>query len=151
MINNILNKKALPVYGEGKNVRDWLWVGDHVAAMDLIFHKGATGESYNIGGNSEMKNIDLVHLICDLMDTKLGNQPGTSRGLIQFVKDRPGHDLRYAIDASLIKEQLSWSPSHTLMQGISKTIDWYLSNQEWLDHASSGEYIRYYEKHYMKK
>jgi dTDP-glucose 4,6-dehydratase len=151
IINNILNKRPLPVYGEGKNVRDWLWVEDHVAAMDLIFHKAMPGESYNVGGNAEMKNIDLVNLLCELADEKLGNPSGTSNKLIQFVKDRPGHDLRYAIDASLLKEKLGWAPTHKLKQGLSKTIDWYLSNQEWLDHASSGEYKVYYQKHYMKK
>jgi len=125
-------------------------VEDHVQAMDLIFHKANPGESYNVGGNSEMKNIDLVNLLCELADQKLGNNPGTSNALIHFVKDRPGHDLRYAIDASLLKEKFGWTPTHSLKQGLSKTIDWYLSNQEWLNHASSGEYQVYYQKHYLK-
>ncbi len=150
IINNIINKRPLPVYGEGENVRDWLWVEDHVQAMDLIFHNAIPGESYNVGGNSEMKNIDLVNLLCELVDQKLENNPGTSNALIHFVKDRPGHDLRYAIDASLLKEKFGWTPTHSLKQGLSKTIDWYLSNQEWLDHASSGEYQVYYQKHYLK-
>jgi dTDP-glucose 4,6-dehydratase len=150
IINNIIQQRPLPVYGKGENIRDWLWVGDHVSAMDTIFHKASPGESYNVGGNSEMKNIDMVTLLCDLVDAKLSNAPGTSRKLITFVKDRPGHDLRYAIDASLLKDKLGWTPSHSLEQGLSMTIDWYLSNKEWLDHASSGEYKVYYQKHYMK-
>jgi dTDP-glucose 4,6-dehydratase len=150
IINNIIHKLPLPVYGEGKNIRDWLWVGDHVNAMDLIFHSAKPGESYNVGGNAEMRNIDLVKLICELMDEKSGNPQGTSGSLIHFVKDRPGHDLRYAIDASHIKNELGWQPSVNLQQGLSNTIDWYLSNQEWLKNASSGAYKVYYQKHYMK-
>jgi dTDP-glucose 4,6-dehydratase len=150
IINNIINKRSLPVYGEGKNIRDWLWVGDHVSAIDVIFHKASPGESFNVGGNSEMKNIDLVNLLCALTDEKLGNSPGTSNALIQFVKDRPGHDMRYAIDASLIKSKLGWTPMHSLKEGLSKTIDWYISNPEWLEHATSGEYKAYYQKHYLK-
>jgi dTDP-glucose 4,6-dehydratase len=130
IINNILNNKELPVYGEGKNVRDWLWVEDHVSAMDKIFHNAMPGDCYNVGGNSEMKNIDIVYLLCDLMDEKLQKEHGTSRKLIRFVKDRPGHDMRYAIDASLLKDKLAWTPTHSLHLGLSKTIDWYLSNKE---------------------
>ncbi len=151
MINNILQKKELPVYGAGLNIRDWLWVEDHVFAMDIIFHKALPGDCYNVGGNSEMKNIDLVYLLCDLMDEKLNNEQGTSRKLIRHVQDRPGHDMRYAIDATLLKDKLGWIPTHSLQLGLSKTIDWYLNNKEWLDHASSGEYQVYYQKHYLKQ
>ncbi|MBK6544126.1 MAG: dTDP-glucose 4,6-dehydratase [Saprospiraceae bacterium] len=150
IINNILQARALPVYGQGLNVRDWLWVGDHVAAIDIIFHQGILGDTYNIGGNSEMKNIDLVYLLCDLMDVKLGNKPGQSRTLIQYVHDRPGHDLRYAIDSSHLQNSLKWKPEANLTSGLSKTIDWYLSNKDWLQKVSSGEYLHYYEKHYKK-
>jgi dTDP-glucose 4,6-dehydratase len=148
MINNIKNNKPLPVYGKGENVRDWLYVEDHARAIDLIFHKGKDGESYNVGGFNEWKNIDIVHLICELMDKKLGREKGTSAKLITFVKDRPGHDLRYAIDASKIMRELGWKPSVTFEQGIEKTIDWYLANQEWLNNVTSGNYQSYYEKQY---
>lgn len=151
MINNIKNNKPLPVYGEGINVRDWLWVVDHAMAIDKVFHKGKTGETYNIGGHNEWKNIDIVHLLCDKMDEKLGKPKGTSKKLITFVKDRAGHDMRYAIDATKIKKDLGWEPSVTFEQGLDITIDWYLSNQKWLDNITSGEYQKYYEKQYNSK
>jgi dTDP-glucose 4,6-dehydratase len=151
MINNIRNNKPLPVYGKGENVRDWLWVEDHASAIDLIFHKGKPGETYNIGGNNEWKNIDLVHLLCSIMDQKLGRKEGQSAGLINFVKDRAGHDLRYAIDSSKLKKELGWDPSITFEEGLSKTVDWYLSNQEWLDHVTSGAYRNYYEEQYHQR
>lgn len=150
VINNIVNQKELPVYGKGLNVRDWLWVGDHVQAIDLIFHQGKIGETYNIGGNSEKSNIELVELICELMDQKLNRPSDSSKNLIRFVKDRPGHDLRYAIDASKIKNELGWEPSVKLREGLSKTIDWYLDNKEWLNHITSGEYMDYYAAHYAE-
>lgn len=150
IINNILHSKPLPVYGKGENVRDWLWVGDHVAAIDLVFHKGARGDTYNIGGNTEMKNIDLVMLLCDLMDRTLGRPEGSSAGLIRYVTDRPGHDHRYAIDASKIKEDLGWQPSMSLKEGLQKTIDWYLSHEAWLQEVTSGAYLEYYQKHYTR-
>ena len=148
MINNILNQKELPVYGQGNNVRDWLWVEDHASAIDTIFHKGRIGESYNVGGLNEWTNLDLVHRLCDLMDEKLAQQKGHSRKLIRFVKDRAGHDLRYAIDASKLKEELGWTPSITFEEGLSLTIDWYLNNSEWMDHVTSGAYNDYYKKMY---
>ncbi|WP_053970769.1 dTDP-glucose 4,6-dehydratase [Mangrovimonas sp. ST2L15] len=148
-INNIINKKPLPVYGDGNYTRDWLYVIDHARAIDLVFHEGENGETYNIGGFNEWKNIDLVRLLCKQMDEKLGNANGTSEELITYVKDRPGHDLRYAIDASKINEKLGWEPSVTFEEGLSKTIDWYLSNQEWLNHVTSGAYQTYYEKQYQ--
>ncbi len=148
MINNILNQKELPVYGQGNNVRDWLWVEDHASAIDTIFHKGRIGESYNVGGLNEWTNLDLVHRLCDLMDEKLVHQKGHSRNLIRFVKDRAGHDLRYAIDASKLKEELGWTPSITFEEGLSLTIDWYLNNSEWMDHVTSGAYNDYYKKMY---
>lgn len=148
MINNILNEKPLPVYGDGTNVRDWLYVTDHVKAIDLIFHKGKNGETYNIGGNNELRNIDLVHTLCDLMDQKLNKAEGTSRKLITFVTDRPGHDQRYAIDASKIENGLGWKPEHVVEGGMSKTIDWYLENKSWLTEVTTGDYKKYYEKHY---
>jgi dTDP-glucose 4,6-dehydratase len=150
-INNIRNNKPLPVYGKGENVRDWLYVIDHARAIDLIFHKGKDGETYNIGGNNEWKNIDLIRLLCKLMDEKLGRAPGTSEQLISFVKDRAGHDLRYAIDSSKLQNELGWSPSVTFEQGLSITIDWYLGNQTWLDHVTSGDYQKYYESQYLKR
>lgn len=150
VINNIVNQKELPVYGKGLNVRDWLWVGDHVQAIDLIFHQGKIGETYNIGGNSEKSNIELVELICELMDQKLNRPSDSSKNLIRFVKDRPGHDLRYAIDASKIKNELGWEPSVKLRDGLSITIDWYLDNKEWLNHITSGEYMDYYAAHYAE-
>jgi dTDP-glucose 4,6-dehydratase len=147
-INNIINKKPLPVYGDGNYTRDWLFVKDHAVAIDLIFHKGQLGETYNIGGFNEWKNIDLVRLLCQKMDQKLGRPEGTSAQLITFVKDRPGHDLRYAIDATKINRELGWKPSVTFEQGLDQTIEWYLDNKEWLNHVTSGEYREYYEKHY---
>jgi dTDP-glucose 4,6-dehydratase len=148
-INNIINQKPLPVYGDGLYTRDWLFVKDHAVAIDLVFHKGKDGETYNIGGFNEWKNIDLVKLLCKLMDQKLGNPPGTSEKLITFVKDRPGHDRRYAIDASKINKQLGWEPSVTFEEGLSQTIDWYLENTEWLKHVTSGEYQQYYHNQYQ--
>lgn len=147
-INNIINNKSLPVYGDGKYTRDWLFVEDHARAIDLVFHDGKCCETYNIGGFNEWQNIDLVQLLCDLMDDKLGREKGTSRELITYVKDRPGHDLRYAIDASKINKELGWKPSVTFEQGLEKTIDWYLSNEEWLRSVTSGDYQKYYEKQY---
>ncbi len=151
MIMNIMNGKQLPVYGKGLNVRDWLWVEDHARAIDVIFHKGDLGETYNIGGNNEWRNIDLVELICDIMDQRTGNPSGASRKLITFVKDRAGHDLRYAIDSSKIKNELGWTPSLTFEEGIAKTIDWYLSHKEWIKHVTTGEYQNYYEQQYMNR
>lgn len=148
-INNIIHKKPLPVYGDGNYTRDWLYVVDHARAIDLVFHEGENAETYNIGGFNEWKNIDLVKLLCQQMDEKLGNSQGTSEELITYVKDRPGHDLRYAIDANKIHDELGWEPSVTFEEGLSKTIDWYLSNQEWLNHVTSGEYQSYYEKQYQ--
>ena len=147
-INNIIQNKPLPVYGDGKYTRDWLFVEDHARAIDLVFHDGKNHETYNIGGFNEWQNIDLVRLLCDLMDRKLGREPGTSRGLITYVTDRPGHDLRYAIDASKINKALGWSPSVTFEQGLDRTIDWYLANTEWLARVTSGAYLDYYEKQY---
>ena len=147
-INNILNGKKLPVYGDGNYTRDWLYVEDHAVAIDLIFHKGLNHETYNIGGFNEWKNIDLVKLLCIQMDQKLENSPGTSEKLITFIKDRPGHDLRYAIDASKINQNLGWTPSVTFEEGLSKTIDWYLNNNEWLENVTSGDYQNYYKSHY---
>lgn len=148
MINNIKNGKDLPVYGKGENIRDWLWVKDHAAAIDLIYHKGAIGETYNIGGHNEWTNIDLIHSLCDIMDKKLGNNEGTSKKLIKFVKDRAGHDLRYAIDASKLEVDLGWVPSIQFKEGLEKTVDWYLENTEWLDSVTSGDYANYYKKQY---
>ena len=151
MIRNIIGSKPLPVYGEGQNVRDWLYVLDHVGAIDVIFHKGKVGETYNIGGDNEMRNIDLVYTLCDLMDTALGRDPGTSRKLITFVKDRAGHDFRYAIDATKIRKELGWSPTTAFTEGLQKTINWYLENQTWVDHVISGEYQSYYEAQYVAR
>ena len=148
-INNIIEKKPLPVYGDGLYTRDWLYVKDHAAAIDLVFHKGANHSTYNIGGFNEWKNIDLVKLLCQLMDQKLGNAPGTSEQLITYIKDRPGHDRRYAIDASKINQELGWKPSVTFEEGLQLTIDWYFENQEWLKHVTSGEYRKYYEEQYL--
>lgn len=148
MINNIIHKKPLPVYGDGLYTRDWLFVKDHATAIDLVFHKGKTGDTYNIGGFNEWKNIDLIKLLCSLMDEKLGRAPGESEQLISFVKDRPGHDRRYAIDATKINKELGWKPSVTFEEGLSQTIDWYLQNQEWLNHVTSGTYQHYYEDMY---
>ncbi|MDA7558648.1 dTDP-glucose 4,6-dehydratase [Flavobacteriaceae bacterium] len=147
-INNILNDKPLPVYGDGNYTRDWLYVIDHAIAIDLVFHKGENHDTYNIGGFNEWKNIDLVKLLCELMDKKLRRDLGASKKLITYVKDRPGHDLRYAIDASKINKELGWSPTVTFEQGLSKTIDWYLNNEEWLNNVTSGNYQNYYKKQY---
>ena len=147
-IHNIINNKPLPVYGDGLYTRDWLYVVDHAAAIDLVYHKGTNNQTYNIGGFNEWKNIDLVLLLCQLMDRKLGRAKGTSEQLITYVKDRPGHDLRYAIDASKINKELGWSPSVTFEEGLSKTIDWYLTNEEWLKNVTSGDYQKYYELQY---
>jgi dTDP-glucose 4,6-dehydratase len=147
-INNILNKKNVPVYGKGENVRDWLFVEDHAAAIDLIFHKGKRGETYNIGGNNEWTNIDLIYLLCKIMDEKLKQPEGTSEKLITFVKDRAGHDLRYAIDSSKLQNELGWKPSLQFEEGLAKTVDWYLKNDVWLNHVTSGAYQKYYEQQY---
>jgi len=147
-INNILNKKALPIYGKGENVRDWLYVIDHASAIDVILHKGKIGDTYNVGGHNEWTNIDLIKLLCTLMDEKLGNAAGTSEQLISFVKDRAGHDLRYAIDATKLKDELGWVPSVTFEEGLSKTIDWYLGNKDWLEQVTSGNYVNYYKSLY---
>ena len=147
-IYNVVNNKPLPVYGDGKYTRDWLYVIDHARAIDTVFHKGGNGETYNIGGFNEWQNIDLVKLLIKLMDEKLGRPEGTSLGLITYVKDRPGHDLRYAIDATKINKELGWAPSVTFEEGLAKTIDWYLTNTEWLQHVTSGDYAHYYEKQY---
>lgn len=148
MINNIIQKKPLPVYGKGENIRDWLFVEDHALAIDAIFHKGKAGEVYNIGGNNEWTNIDLVKFLCHVMDQKLGREEGTSAQLVTFVKDRPGHDLRYAIDPSKLISETGWRPSVTFEVGLEKTVDWYLANPEWLKHVTSGEYLKYYETMY---
>ena len=147
-INNIINKKNLPVYGDGKYTRDWLYVIDHAIAIDLIFHKGENTETYNIGGFNEWQNIDLIKLLCTQMDQKLGRETGESEQLINYVKDRPGHDLRYAIDASKINKELGWKPTVTFEEGLSKTIDWYLDNPIWMERIISGEYETYYNKQY---
>jgi dTDP-glucose 4,6-dehydratase len=147
-INNILNDKALPVYGDGNYTRDWLYVVDHAIAIDLVYHKGLNTETYNIGGFNEWKNIDLVKLLCQQMDQKLGRAAGTSEKLITYVKDRPGHDLRYAIDASKINKELGWSPTVTFEEGLSETIDWYLSHEDWLNNVTSGNYQNYYKAQY---
>ena len=147
-INNIRYNKALPVYGDGLFTRDWLYVVDHARAIDLIFHEGKQGDTYNIGGFNEWKNIDLVKLLCKVMDEKLGREEGSSGKLITYVKDRPGHDKRYAIDAGKINKELGWEPSLQFEEGLRKTVDWYLSNQEWLDSVTSGEYQNYYKEQY---
>src|SRR6056297_2551121 len=145
-INNIRNKKPLPVYGKGENVRDWLWVVDHARAIDVIYHQGKAGETYNIGGHNEWKNIDLIRLLCKVMDKKLDRKPGESEELITFVKDRAGHDLRYAIDSTKLSNELGWEPSVQFEEGLEITVDWYLKNGEWLDHVTSGAYQEYYEE-----
>ncbi|MBN8835554.1 MAG: dTDP-glucose 4,6-dehydratase [Niastella sp. SCN 39-18] len=150
-INNIINNKPLPIYGKGENIRDWLYVEDHVKAIDLIFHKGKTGETYNIGGHNEWTNIDLIKELCRQMDTKLNRQAGSSEKLISFVKDRAGHDLRYAIDATKLKEELGWLPSLQFEEGLSKTIDWYLAHTAWLNDVVNGSYKDYYEQQYHKR
>jgi len=151
MINNIKNNKALPVYGKGENIRDWLFVEDHAKAIDIIFHSGKTGETYNIGGNNEWKNLDLIYLLCRIMDKKLNRQTGTSEKLITFVKDRAGHDLRYAIDSSKLQNETGWKPSITFEVGLEKTVEWYLANENWLMEVTSGEYQNYYKNQYLKR
>lgn len=151
IINNIKNNKALPVYGEGKNVRDWLYVEDHANAIDLIFHKGRIAETYNIGGNNEWQNINIVKKICQIMDIKLNREKGSSEQLIKFVKDRAGHDLRYAIDSTKLQNELHWTAKYAFEEGIEKTIEWYLENEKWLDNVVSGEYVKYYEEMYSKQ
>lgn len=148
VINNIINNKPIPVYGKGENVRDWLYVEDHARAIDIIFHKGRPGEVYNIGGNNEWKNIDIVKLLCRIMDKKLNREEGSSAKLITFVKDRPGHDLRYAIDPSKLISETGWRPETSFEEGLEKTVDWYLTNQEWLKNVTSGQYLQYYAKMY---
>jgi dTDP-glucose 4,6-dehydratase len=151
MINNIKNNKPLPVYGKGENVRDWLFVEDHARAIDVIFHKGRIGEKYNIGGFNEWKNLDLVFLLCRIMDKKLGRPEGASEKLITYVKDRPGHDLRYAIDATKLNKELGWAPSLQFEEGLEKTVDWYLQNEEWIKHVTSGDYQHYYDGQYARR
>ena len=150
-IHNIINNKPLPIYGKGENIRDWLFVEDHVRAIDIIYHKGKIGETYNIGGHNEWTNIDLVKELCRQMDEKLNREAGDSAKLITYVKDRAGHDLRYAIDATKLKNELGWLPSLQFEEGISKTIDWYLNNTEWLNHVTSGNYQHYYQDQYEKR
>ncbi len=147
-INNIKHNKPLPVYGKGENVRDWLYVVDHAAAIDVIYHNGPTGETYNIGGHNEWRNIDLIKLLCKIMDKKLGRAPGTSEKLITYVTDRAGHDLRYAIDSSKLQRELGWKPSLQFEEGLEKTVDWYLNNEEWLNNVTSGNYQKYYQEMY---
>ena len=151
MINNIINKKPLPVYGKGENIRDWLWVNDHAIAIDLIFHKGRVGDTYNIGGFNEWKNIDLVHLLCSIMDKKLGRKDGESASLITYVKDRAGHDLRYAIDASKLNKELGWSPSLQFEEGLERTVEWYIEHTDWSQNILSGTYKDYYNRQYVAR
>ena len=151
MINNIVHSKPLPVYGKGENVRDWLWVNDHARAIDVIFHQGRLGETYNIGGFNEWKNIDIVHLLCGIMDKKLGRADGESAKLITYVKDRAGHDMRYAIDATKLNKELGWEPSLQFEEGMDKTIDWYLANEGWIQSVTSGSYKQYYEQQYTSR
>lgn len=148
-ISRIKNHQTIPIYGKGENIRDWLWVEDHARAIDLIFHQGKTGATYNIGGGNEWKNIDLIHLLCNIMDKKMGKEEGTSKQLITFVKDRVGHDARYAIDASKLTNELGWTPSIQFEEGLEKTVDWYLSNNDWLNNVTSGNYQKYYETQYQ--
>jgi dTDP-glucose 4,6-dehydratase len=150
-INNIKHNKPLPVYGAGDNIRDWLYVVDHASAMDLIFHNGIIGETYNIGGSNEWQNIRLIEKLCEIMDGKLGRPKGTSSKLITYVKDRPGHDMRYAIDSSKLQDELGWKPSVSFEEGLELTIDWYLANEEWLNNVTSGDYQKYYEEMYVKR
>ncbi|MES2828490.1 MAG: dTDP-glucose 4,6-dehydratase [Bacteroidota bacterium] len=150
-INNIKNNKPVPVYGKGENVRDWLWVEDHARAIDVIFHEAKTGETYNIGGHNEWKNIDLINLLCGIMDEKLGREPGSSAKLITYVTDRAGHDLRYAIDSTKLQEKLEWVPSLQFEEGLAKTVDWYLENEEWLNNVTSGNYQSYYNNQYADR
>jgi dTDP-glucose 4,6-dehydratase len=150
-INNILNKKPIPIYGKGENVRDWLFVIDHARAIDIVYHKGKSGETYNIGAHNEWKNIDLIRLLCKIMDKKLNREEGESEKLITFVTDRAGHDLRYAIDASKIQNELGWKPSVTFEQGLEQTVDWYLNNKDWLQNVTSGAYQNYYKQQYQNR
>jgi len=150
-INNIKHKKPLPIYGKGENVRDWLYVIDHARAIDVIFHQASNGSTYNIGGHNEWTNIDVIRLLCRVMDKKLGREEGESEQLITFVKDRAGHDLRYAIDATKLKNDLGWVPSVTFEEGLDKTVDWYLNNEEWLENVTSGNYKQYYEGQYHQR
>jgi dTDP-glucose 4,6-dehydratase len=150
-INNIRHNKPVPVYGKGENVRDWLWVEDHARAIDVIFHQAGPGDTYNIGGHNEWKNIDLIRLLCRIMDTKLGREAGASEKLITFVTDRAGHDLRYAIDSSKLQNELGWTPSLRFEEGLEKTVDWYLENQAWLNDVTSGHYQAYYEEQYASR
>lgn len=148
-INNIRQGKNIPVYGKGENIRDWLFVEDHAVAIDVIYHYGKNGDTYNVGGHNEWKNIDLIHLLCKIMDRKLGRPEGTSAGLITYVKDRAGHDLRYAIDSGKLQRELGWKPSLQFEEGLEKTVDWYLANQKWMDEVTSGDYKNYYERQYQ--
>lgn len=148
-INNIKNNQPIPVYGKGENVRDWLYVVDHAHAIDLIMHKGSIGNTYNIGGNNEWKNLDLIRLLCKIMDNKLNRKKGESEKLITFVKDRAGHDLRYAIDSSKLQNELGWKPSLTFEEGLEKTVDWYINNEAWLNNVTTGNYQNYYKKQYI--
>jgi len=150
-INNIKENKPIPIYGKGENIRDWLFVEDHANAIDLVFHNGNVGETYNIGGNNEWTNIDLIHCLCTIMDRKLGRDVGESAKLITFVKDRAGHDLRYAIDSSKIQNELGWEPSLQFEEGLDKTVDWYLANSEWMSHILSGDYEKYYNEQYHRR
>ncbi len=150
-INNIKHNKTIPIYGDGKYTRDWLWVKDHAEAIDLIYHEGKTAETYNIGGHNEWQNIDLIHLLCEIMDEKLDRPKGSSAKLITFVKDRAGHDRRYAIDASKIKRELGWQPSLQFAEGLRKTVDWYLDNEQWLENVTSGNYKSYYNQQYAER
>ncbi|MBN2863160.1 MAG: GDP-mannose 4,6-dehydratase, partial [Bacteroidales bacterium] len=145
---NIKNNKPVPVYGKGENIRDWLYVEDHAAAIDLIYHRGKCGETYNIGGNNEWKNIELIKMLCSIMDRKLNREAGSSGKLITFVQDRPGHDLRYSIDSSKLQKEMGWSPVHDFGSGLEKTVDWYLKNTGWLERVISGDYEKYYESMY---
>ncbi len=151
MINNIVHSKPLPVYGKGDNVRDWLWVEDHARAIDVIFHKGRLGETYNIGGFNEWKNLDIVHLLCKIMDQKLNRSEGDSSKLITFVKDRAGHDKRYAIDATKLNDELGWKPSLQFEEGLEKTVDWYLANEQWIKNVTSGAYQQFYQNQYVSR
>jgi dTDP-glucose 4,6-dehydratase len=150
-INNIKQNKPVPVYGKGENIRDWLWVEDHARAIDVIFHKAKTGTTYNVGGHNEWKNIDLIRLLCNILDRKLGRSEGESAKLITFVTDRAGHDLRYAIDATKLKNELGWVPSITFEEGLEKTVDWYLTNEQWLSDVTSGHYQQYYNEQYTNR
>jgi dTDP-glucose 4,6-dehydratase len=150
-IHNIKNNKLIPVYGKGENIRDWLYVEDHASAIDLIYHEGKIAETYNIGGHNEWTNISLIHLLCEIMDRKLKRSAGTSANLITYVKDRAGHDLRYAIDSSKIQKELGWKPSLQFAEGLEKTVDWYLANEEWMKNVTTGDYQKYYENQYTKR